>query len=152
MITVNVEQNSKFWECKIKNPKNYFKKKIKKIVETKIILKDKNITFTVLLTNNSNMKKLNKKFRKINKPTDVLSFPNLLKKDLKLKEDKEIYIGDIAICYQIINFRGKKYNFFKEFDKAWIHGLLHLLGYRHFKNKDYFKMRKLEKKILDLFY
>ena len=152
MIKVNVEQNSKLWKNKIKNPKNYFKKKLEKVVKIKKFFKDKNITFTILLTNNLNMKKLNKKYRKINKSTDVLSFPNLQKKDLKLNRDKEIYVGDIAISYQIINFRGKKYNFFKEFDKAWIHGFLHLLGYRHFKNKDYFKMQKTEKKILNLFY
>ena len=152
MIKVNVEQNSKLWKNKIKNPKNYFKKKLEKVVKIKKFFKHKNITFTILLTNNLNMKKLNKKFRKINKSTDVLSFPNLQKKDLKLNRDKEIYVGDIAISYQIINFRGKKYNFFKEFDKAWIHGFLHLLGYRHFKNKDYFKMQKTEKKILNLFY
>ena len=35
---------------------------------------------------------------------------------------------------------------FLEFDKVWVHGLLHLLGYDHIKNKDYFKMNKIEKR------
>ena len=43
----------------------------------------------------------------------------------------------------------KKKNFLLEFDKAWVHGLLHLIGYSHIKNKDYFKMDKIEKRILN---
>ena len=61
---------------------------------------------------------------------------------------KSIYIGDIAISYEIINKRSKKNNFFLEFDKVWFHGLLHLVGHKHVKNKDYFKMNRIEKKIL----
>ena len=49
----------------------------------------------------------------------------------------------------IINSRSKKNNFLLEFDKAWVHGLLHLIGYSHIKNKDYFKMDKIEKRILN---
>ena len=109
----------------------------------------KNITFTILLTNSLNMKKLNKKFRKCNKPTDVLSFPTFSLSNLKSMKEKKIYIGDIATSYEIINFRSKKNNFSLEFDKVWIHGLLHLIGYNHIKNKDYFKMNKIEKKILN---
>ena len=152
MIKVNVELNSKLWKHKIKNPRNYFNQKIKKIGKSNTFLKNKSFSFTILLTNNSTMKKLNKKFRKFNKSTDVLSFPNFLKKNIKLHRNKDIYVGDIAICYQIINLRGRGYNFFKELDKAWIHGLLHLFGYRHLRNHDYLKMIKLEKKILNLFY
>ena len=62
---------------------------------------------------------------------------------------KKFYIGDIATSYEIINSRSKKNNFLLEFDKAWVHGLLHLADYNHVKNKDYFKMNKIEKKILD---
>ena len=43
----------------------------------------------------------------------------------------------------------KKNNFLLEFDKAWVHGLLHLIGYNHVQNKDYFKMNKIEKRILN---
>ena len=38
----------------------------------------------------------------------------------------------------------------KEFDKVWVHGFLHLIGYDHVKNKDYIKMNKVEKRILNL--
>ena len=149
MIKVNVEVNNKSWHKKIKNPKKYFIKKLKKISNIIKFFKGKNITFTILLTNSFGMKKLNKKFRNINKPTDVLSFPFFSLKNLKKNKQKKLYIGDIAASYEIINSRSKEKNFFLEFDKVWIHGLLHLIGYNHVRNKDYFKMSKIEKKILN---
>ena len=149
MIRVNVEINSKSWNKKIKNPKKYFSEKLKKISKIIKFFKDKNITFTILLTNSLNMKKLNNKFRNRNTSTDDLSFPFLSSNNLKFIKQKKIYIGDMAVSYEIINSRSKKKNFFLEFDKVWVHGLLHLIGYNHIKNKDYFKMSKFEKRILN---
>ena len=147
MISVNVEVGSKPWLKKIKNPQKYFSRKLKKISKNIKFFKEKNITFTILLTNSKKMKKLNKKFRKLNKSTDVLSFPSFSFKNLKLVKEKKIYIGDVAISYEIINSRSEK-NFLIEFDKVWIHGLLHLIGYDHIKNRDYNKMYRTEKRIL----
>ena len=149
MIKVNVEINNQPWHKKIKNPYKYFNKKLKKISKVVNFFEKKNITFTILLTNSLFMKKLNKKFRKRNKSTDVLSFPTLSPKKLKSIKEKKIYIGDLAVSYEIINSRSKK-NFYKEFDKVWIHGLLHLIGHDHIKNKDYNKMNKIEKRILSI--
>ena len=150
MIKVNVEIDNKSWHKKIKEPQKYFNKKLRKISKINKFFKNKNIVFTVLLTNSLYIKKLNKKFRKRNKPTDALSFPYFSLKNLKLIKKNKIYIGDIAVCYEVINSRSKKSNFTAEFDKAWVHGFLHLLGYNHIKNKDYFKMYKFEKRILRL--
>ena len=150
MIKVNVEINNKSWHKKIKNTKKYFSKKLKKISKIVKFFNGKNITFTILLTNSLNMKKLNKKFRNQNKSTDVLSFPFLSSNNLKFAKQNKFYIGDIAISYEIINSRSKKNNFLLAFDKVWVHGFLHLAGYNHVKNKDYFKMNKIEKRILNL--
>jgi len=150
MIKVNVETNSRSWLQKIKNPKKYFIEKIKKLQKNIKFFKNKNLIFTILLTNSSKIKKLNKKFRKKNKPTDVLSFPYFTPKELKAFKEKKIYIGDIAISYEVIYLRSKRSNFHLEFDKVWVHGLLHLIGYNHVKNKDYLKMEKFEKRILNL--
>jgi len=149
MIKVNVEINSKSWHKKIKNPKRYFNKKLKKISKIVKFFKEKNITFTILLTSSLNMRKLNKKFRNRNKSTDVLSFPYFSSNNLKLMKEKNIYIGDIATCYEIIDIRSDENNFLLEFDKVWIHGLLHLVGHNHVKDKDYFKMHRIEKRILN---
>ena len=132
------------WKSKIKNPSNYFKKKLKKL--SKISSFRKKQEFSVLLTNNKKMKSLNIKFRKKNKPTDVLSFP------LKNFTKKNMYIGDIAISFEIVNKRSKMSNFFLEFDKMWIHGYLHLIGYDHKKLKDFKKMTKKENLVLKHFH
>ena len=150
MIKVNVEVNNKPWHKKIKNPNRYFGKKLEKISKIIPFFKKRNVTFTILLANSLGIKKLNKKFRKQNKSTDVLSFPFFSQKKFKFNRKKNMYIGDIATCYEIINIRSKKTNFFLEFDKVWVHGFLHLLGYNHIKNKDYFKMNRIEKRILNL--
>jgi probable rRNA maturation factor len=149
MIRVNVEVNYKYWNKRIKSTRNYFYPRLKKIQKENNFFTKKDITFTILLTSSVFMKKLNKKFRNINKATDVLSFPFFLKKDLKKTKNKKIYIGDIAVSFQIIKKRSKKGNFYNEFDKVWIHGLLHLIGHDHIKNKDYLKMITVEKKILN---
>ena len=150
MIKANVEVKNKSWYKKIKNPKKYFNKKLKKISKIERFFKGKNITFTILLTNSLNMKKLNKKFRQRNKSTDVLSFPFFSSKNLRFVKEKRFYIGDIATSYEIINSRSNKDNFLSEFDKVWVHGLLHLVGYDHIKDQDYYKMDKVEKRILNL--
>ena len=140
MIKAEIVVDFPKWKTKIKNPRLYLKKKIKKLSSVKS-LKKKNFQFTLLLTNKTIIKKLNKRFRKKNKETDVLSFP--IKSDFNKN-----YKGDIAICYEIINFRSKKTNFNIEFDKMWIHGLLHLLGYSHVRQKDYKQMLRKEQDIL----
>ena len=144
MIKANVILDNFKWKKKIKNPNLYFKKKLKQLSKIQNLSKKKQ-EFSILLTNNAKMKNLNNEFRKKNKPTDVLSFPlnNFLKKN--------IYIGDIAISYEIINQRSKKTNFFLEFDKIWIHGYLHLIGYDHKNLKDFEKMLKKENLILKNF-
>ena len=150
MIKVNVEVNCKSWNKKIKYPKKYFNQKLKKISKIIKFFKNKNITFTILLTNSLNMRRLNNKFRKHNKSTDILSFPAFSPQKLKLIKEKKIYIGDLAASYEVIYSRSKKKNFLLEFDKVWVHGLLHLIGYDHIRNKDYYKMNKIEKRIINL--
>ena len=150
MIKVDINIGDKKWKKKIVNPDKYFAKKLKKVSKIVKFFKIKNITFTILLTNSISMRKLNKKFRNKNKSTDVLSFPFFEKNILRSQKQKKIYIGDIALSYEVIKKRTKKSNFFLDFDKTWIHGLLHLIGYNHVKNKDYNKMKIVEKKILDL--
>jgi len=148
MIDADVVIENNKWIKKIKNPKIYLKKKFKKIIH--FFPLKKKFFFSVLLTDNIKMKYLNKKFRNKNISTDVLSFPFFNFKELKKTKDKKIYLGDIALSYDIINKRSKKTNFNLEFDKMWIHGYLHLLGYDHKKNIDYKKMKKIEDKMLIL--
>ena len=145
MIKANVISGYSKWKKIIKKPNDYLKKRLKILSKKPLFLK-KNHEFSILLTNDKKMKYLNLKFRKKNKPTDVLSFP------IKIKEKKRLYVGDIAISYEIIKKRSKKTNFFLEFDKMWVHGYLHLIGYDHKKLNDFKKMFKKEKLILNYFH
>ena len=145
MIKANVVLDNPIWKKKIKKPNSYIKKRLK-ILSKLSFFKNKMYEFTLLLTNNKKMKSLNSEFRKKNKTTDVLSFP------FNYKVNKNSYLGDVAVSYEIIYKRSAKSNFFIEFDKTWIHGYLHLLGYDHKKIKNFKKMNKKENLILNYFY
>ena len=147
MIKIDVFVRDKNWRKYIPNPNKYLNKKAKLIKLKKGLVKGKNINFSILLTGNKGIKFLNNKFRKKNKITDVLSFPynNVKKTKINLKNKRSIYLGDIALNFYKIN-KVKK-NFKKEFNKLWIHGFLHLLGYKHYRNNDFYQMKKMENKI-----
>ena len=142
MIKVNVILDKIIWKKKIKSPDYYLKKKFNKLLN-KFKITSNAQEISIFLTNSEKMRQLNLRFRKKNKPTDVLSFPiNIVKKKIG-------YLGDIAISYEIVNKRSKTSNFNYEFDKMWVHGYLHLIGYDHKKIREFEKMYKLEKKILN---
>ncbi len=132
----------------MKNPNTFIQNKINKLNKKFTKHKEKVIFCTLVLTSSNEIKKLNNKFRKKNIETDVLSFPFYTKKEFKkkIKNDKEIYLGDIIINLNKIQNKDNKTNFIIEFNKLWIHGLVHLLGYDHKKDLDFLKMIKIEKR------
>ena len=143
MISINTISDNKLWNKKIIKSNNFFNKLIK-IFPKRYQFKKKKVNLSVLLSNNRNMKKLNKKFRNKNKSTDVLSFPFEKRPFLK----KEIYLGDIIISYEYMN-KSRTQTIFqlkKKVLKIFIHGFLHLLNYDHIKFKDCKKMDKEENK------
>ena len=145
MIKANVISGHSNWKKIIKKPNDYLKNRLR-ILSKVSSFRNKNHEFSILLTNDKEMKNLNYKFRKKNKTTDVLSFP------IKIKNKKKLYVGDLAISYEIVSKRSKETNFFLEFDKMWIHGYLHLIGHDHKKLNDFKKMIKKEKLILNYFH
>ena len=144
MISVEVLSEEKNWSKKIKK-KEFFFYLICKLFQKKYKFINKRIFLTLLLSNNKGIKKLNKKFRNKNKPTDILSFP--FQKKIKLKD--KLYLGDIIISYNFMNIpKNQNNNLFKDkVIKTFIHGFLHLLSFDHIKLKDYKKMFKEEQKI-----
>ncbi len=151
MIKINLIVNNNNWLRFIKKPSHYIKKRVDKINRSEKKLNKKNIYLTLLLSDNQEIKHLNNKFRKKNKPTDVLSFPFQEKKELKniFKKEKEIYLGDIIINIDEVKNKDLR-SFSSKFDQLWIHGLVHLFGYDHKKEKDFYKMSVIEKKYIDL--
>ncbi len=150
MIKINVITTNIGWKHYIKNP-NIFIDRQMNIFNKKNKSFKKNIIFcTLLLSGDAEIKKLNKKFRKKNKSTDVLSFPFHEKKELlnRLKKEKEIYLGDIIVNLKKIQNKNNKILFKSEFNKLWVHGLVHLFGHDHKQKKDYQKMLVVENKFL----
>jgi len=151
MIKINVITKNVNWFKFINNPIGYIDRKVKKLNLRNKNFKKNIIYCTLLLSNNKEIKYLNNKFRKKNKSTDVLSFPFHSKKDLKkeLKKEKEIYLGDIIINLDKTNYNEGLKNFKLEFDKLWIHGLVHLFGHDHKKVNDFERMNLVEKDYLE---
>ena len=99
MIKFNVISNNSKWKKYLKNPDLYIKKQIIKLNKKHKNYRNKLFECTLLLSESKEIKALNKKFRNKNRVTDVLSFPFFNRKELKkkLKNEKEIYLGDIVI-------------------------------------------------------
>ena len=150
MIKINVITNNRKWLSYFKNPDIYLRNQTKNLNKRIQIFKKKNIFCTILLSDSREIRKLNKKFRNRNKSTDILSFPFYKKKEFqfRFKKKKEIYLGDIILNFDKMKNKKDHKNFKLEFDKLWIHGFVHLFGYDHKKNKDFYVMQKVEKKYL----
>jgi len=135
------------WKKEISDIENLFSIYFNTIFNTFKKFKKKKLEISILLTNSKEMKDLNKKFRKKNKDTDVLSFPNYQKSFFTKKIiPNYIFLGDLALSYNYI--KKTKLNFIKYIEKVFVHGCLHLVGYKHNNMKEYNIMSKLEKKIL----
>ena len=144
MISIDVVSESNLWSKKIKKADVFFDSLVKVFPKKYRFIKKK-VGLTILLSNNKNIKKLNKKFRNKNKSTDVLSFPS----EKKLNIKKSPYIGDIVVSYEFMN-KPKTLStleFKRKITKIFIHGFLHLLGYDHIKLKDFKEMLIEEEKI-----
>jgi len=140
----------------IKKAVPFRKKFIHKIISRAIKeLKIKqDFELTILLVNDKKIKELNKKYRKRNKVTDVLSFSQKEGEKLVLPNQIKNYLGDIVISFLQIKRQAKKFEntLEKEFTLILIHGFLHLLGYNDETKAGDLKMKKLQNKILAKIY
>ena len=144
MISIDVVSESNLWIRKIKKPDIFFNSLVRVFPKKYRFIKKK-VSLTILLSNNKNIKKLNKKFRNKNKSTDILSFPS----EKKLNIKKSPYIGDIVISYEFMNKPKilSTLEFKNKVTRIFIHGFLHLLGYDHIKLNDFKEMLIHEEKI-----
>ena len=144
-LNINVERGK--WKKKVPDIEKVLLKNFKIIFRVFKKFTKKNLEASVLLTDKKNMKMLNKKFRKIYKDTDVLSFPNY-KKNFYLNKikNKTLYLGDLAFSYDYIE--KQKIDFLDYLNKIFIHGCLHLVGYEHNNKKNFVKMNSIEKKLI----
>lgn len=116
-------------------------------------LSNSNLYISITLTDEENIRKINKEYRNIDKPTDVLSFPMFQKEEIaEIVNEKEIeyVLGDTIICIPIVEKQAIEYGhaFEREFAYMLVHSFYHLLGYDHIIEEDKKEMRKKEENIL----
>lgn len=118
-------------------------------------LLDSKLLITVTFTTPQNIQAINKEYRKIDKETDVLSFPMFEKEELEEKMMHKDYLyedmlGDIIISVNRVKEQAEEYghSFERELSYMLVHGFYHLMGYDHIEEEDKLKMRPKEEKIL----
>ena len=113
--------------------------------------KKKNLSFSILLTNDAEIKDINLKYRNLNKPTNVLSFKSMIDKNNYFKNsEQEIYLGEIIISMERVFCESRINNIlFKDhFIHIFLHAILHILGYDHEIESERKKMENIEILIL----
>ena len=145
---LNVEKGQEDWEAIVK-------KVLDKCFEEEGWL-DSKLIMTITFTTPEEIRKINKKYRKIDKATDVLSFPMFEKSELdkKIENNDFLYediLGDIIISVEKVKEQAKEYghSFERELSYMVVHGFYHLMGYDHIEEKDKVIMRPKEEKILN---
>lgn len=106
----------------------------------------------VVLTNPQNIRKMNEKYRNINKETDVLSFPMFQKDEIKNIRNTNIdVLGDIVISIEQVKKQAEDYEhtFKRELAYMIVHGFYHLMGYDHIEEADKIIMREKEETVLE---
>ena len=107
------------------------------------------VAFNVIIINNDDIHEINKKYRNVDRATDVITFA--------LEDDKQIetplvrVLGDVYISYDKVISQAKEYGHSKQRELCFlaVHGLLHLLGYDHINEEDEKKMFKKQKELLN---
>lgn len=139
--------------------KEELKKFIKQVVTTCFCeekIEDSHFYLSIILTTPEQIHQLNKQFRKVDKETDVLSFPMFEKEEIeKIKEKTMVtpiaeVLGDLVISVQRVKEQAKEYghSFERELAYMVVHGFYHIMGYDHIEEKDKVEMRKKEEKVL----
>lgn len=160
-MMLQIKNNQKLFDV------NYLKTIIRHALQisidcTNLSSKEVKQIFSVLLTGDKEIKKLNNEFRSIDKETDVLSFPGIEsngkviktipKQDIYLndKGEKEVQMGDMVLSIESIVQQADDlgHSFEKELTFLTIHSFLHLIGYDHIDEYDEKKMIKKQKQII----
>ena len=145
---VDVEEN-KTYEAIIE-------KVMQKCFEVENLINSK-LYVSVTLTTPAQIHKINKQYRNVDRPTDVLSFPMFEKDELeeKIKNNDFLHedvLGDLVISIEQVEKQAEEYghSFEREFAYMLVHGFYHLMGYDHIKEEDKLVMRPKEEKVLEL--
>ena len=110
-----------------------------------------NYSTDVTIVDNKSIHEINRQYRKVDRPTDVISFAYLDdKNEVELNGSNSIPLGTILISYEKAEEQAKSYDhsLLREMSFLFVHGVLHLLGYDHQTQEEEAKMFALQKEIL----
>ena len=145
---LNIEKGQENWE-------GIVEKVLKKCFEEEGLM-DSKLIMTITFTTPEEIRKINKKYRKIDRATDVLSFQMFEKAELdeKIKNKDFLYedvLGDVIISIDKVKEQAEEYghSFERELSYMLVHGFYHLMGYDHIEEEDKKIMRPKEEKILN---
>ena len=145
---LDIEENEKY--------KKIIGKVVKKCFETENLETSK-LYISITLTTPTNIQRINKEYREIDKPTDVLSFPMFEKEELDEKIEKQDFefedvLGDIVISIEQVKEQALEYghSFERELAYMIVHGFYHLMGYDHMVEEDKSIMRQKEENVLKM--
>lgn len=114
--------------------------------------RDENVSCSIILVKSKKIHEINREYRNVDRPTDVISFALCDEvDDYEKSDDDETELGDIFINVDAVRSQAIEYGHSekREFCFLFVHGLLHCLGYDHLNKKDEKIMFDLQKKILD---
>ncbi len=126
---------------------------VEEIIETEIIRAAKvvgelygaeNSELSITLTDDEHIHELNKKFRNVDKPTDVLSFAFRESDEPEILNPQVEILGDIIISLKRAKIQSESFghSYLREVIFLTVHGLLHLLGYDHINDADRIEMER----------
>ena len=141
---LNIEENDEYEKLIEKVVKECFT--VENLLDTKLYL-------SIILTTPKDIQEMNNTYRKINKETDVLSFPMFEREDIPDNISKEIEepLGDIVISIERVKEQAEEYghSFERELAYMVVHGFYHLMGYDHMELLDKQEMREKEEIVLN---
>ena len=148
MVEISYKINFSEWNKNFPLHKKCISNSVNQIFKKLKFSTNNEISISFLLTSNSEIRILNHKYRNKNKPTNVLSFP------MNEQIENKNYLGDVVIAYEKIIDESCQQNMkkYKYLSKMTIHGVLHLLGYKHDTDSQFKKMNSIEKNVLKEIY
>lgn len=139
---LDIEENDEYSEI--------IEKVVKECFEEEDLIKT-HLYLSVILTTPNQIQEMNNTYRKINKATDVLSFPMFEKDEIpNIISEIEEPLGDIVISIEKVKEQAEEYghSFERELAYMVVHGFYHLMGYDHIELVDRTEMRAKEETIL----
>jgi len=160
-IDIDISSQSENWAAYCPDYSAYIESCFEQIIggvpEAICLMRLPHLELSILLTDDHNIRQLNKEYRDKDKATNVLSFPSLSYNDFQnyqkpggLIPEYPVALGDIIFAFETIKHEAEAQNkkFSDHFCHLYIHGMLHLLGYDHQEEGPARNMESLEKKLL----